>query len=185
MKPLQPSETCFAVIRHFESLHDGNLSVIGLQPKMCPAGVWTVGYGRALRDPGTGKFLKGEKDRKKAYQMYPELSISDAERMLKEDVAVFAPNVMAILERHDLNGIEQCQFDALVSFTYNCGLGALERNGKPMKVLRAIKTGNAELIKIAFGLWCKSEGEILQGLVRRRKCEAHLYLTGEVNFFEG
>ena len=38
------------LIKSFESLHDGDLSKIGLQPKMCPAQIWTEGYGRAMRE---------------------------------------------------------------------------------------------------------------------------------------
>jgi len=38
------------LIKFFESLHDGNLSKIGLQPKLCPANIVTIGYGRALKD---------------------------------------------------------------------------------------------------------------------------------------
>jgi len=47
------------LIKYFEGLHDGDLKRIGLQPKMCPSGVWTEGYGRAMRD-ANGKFIKGE-----------------------------------------------------------------------------------------------------------------------------
>ena len=36
------------LIKEFEGLHDGDLSIIGLQPKMCPAGIWTQGYGHAI-----------------------------------------------------------------------------------------------------------------------------------------
>ena len=50
------------LIKEFESLHDGDLSIIGLQPKMCPAQVWTEGYGRAMRNK-SGVFLKGTKDK--------------------------------------------------------------------------------------------------------------------------
>jgi lysozyme len=180
---MQPSEKCMAVIKHSESLHDGDLTQIGLQPKPCPAGIWTVGWGHALKDPKTGRFLRGEKDKAKAYALYPALTEEEAEAMLAEDLEVYAPNVTAILERHDINCPEQWQFDALVSFAYNCGLGALEKNGRPMSVLRDIKNGNPEAIKKAFGLWIKSEGKVMRGLVFRRKTEAHLYLTGEVVFY--
>lgn len=37
------------IVKHYESLHDGDLKQIGLQPKLCPAGIWTQGYGRAMR----------------------------------------------------------------------------------------------------------------------------------------
>ena len=38
------------LIKKWESLHDGNLKLIGLQPKMCPAGYWTEGYGNVIKD---------------------------------------------------------------------------------------------------------------------------------------
>jgi lysozyme len=37
------SEKGLDLIKHFESLHDGDLTIVGLQPKMCPAGIWTEG----------------------------------------------------------------------------------------------------------------------------------------------
>ena len=45
------------LIKDFESLHDGDLTLIGLQPKMDPIGIWTEGYGRAMRDK-KGNFIK-------------------------------------------------------------------------------------------------------------------------------
>jgi lysozyme len=50
------------LIKHFESLHDGDLSKIGLQPKQDCAGIWTVGYGHALRN-NNGAYLRGAKDK--------------------------------------------------------------------------------------------------------------------------
>ena len=47
------------LIKHFEGLHDGDLKAIGLQPKKCPAGIWTEGYGHTMRDVN-GNFLKGK-----------------------------------------------------------------------------------------------------------------------------
>ena len=54
------------LIKEFESLHDGDLSKIGIQPKMDPIGIWTEGYGKAMRGDD-GCFLKGKKDKDKAY----------------------------------------------------------------------------------------------------------------------
>lgn len=45
---MKTSENGIILIKHYESLHDGDLSRIGLQPKMCPAGYWTEGYGHAI-----------------------------------------------------------------------------------------------------------------------------------------
>ena len=55
------------LIKHFESLHDGDLKQIGLQPKMDPIGIWTEGYGRAMRDD-KGNFIKGSAKIELAYK---------------------------------------------------------------------------------------------------------------------
>ncbi len=79
-------EAGIKLIKKFESLHDGDLKVIGLQPKLCPAGIWTVGYGRALVNPVTHEFLKGDKDKALAYSLCPSLTEFQADQILKEDV---------------------------------------------------------------------------------------------------
>lgn len=170
-----------SVIMHFEQLHDGDLTTIGLQPKMCPAGIWTVGYGRALRDE-KGNFLRGNKDKAKAYRMFPSLTEAQAEQMLVEDAFDYSQQVYKLFVQHKIP-LVQHQFDALVSFTYNCGIGALYnyKTKKEMAVLRAIKYNGD--VEAAFMLWVNGGGKKLPGLVRRRRCESHLYLTGNVNFF--
>lgn len=170
-----------SVIMHFEQLHDGDLSTIGLQPKMCPAGIWTVGYGRALRNE-QGKFLRGNNDKAKAYKMYPALTPAEAEQMLIEDSMCYSKQVYNLFLEHRV-ALTVPQFDALVSFTYNCGIGALYNYAqkREMAVFRAIKYGGD--VHAAFMLWVNGGGRKLPGLVRRRKCESHLFRTGEVNFF--
>jgi len=170
-----------AIIMHFEQLHDGDLSQIGLQPKMCPAGIWTVGYGRALTDK-KGNFLRGEQNKAKAYALYPSLTPFEAEQMLIEDGFEYSQKVYNLFTSLKLS-LMQHQFDALVSFTYNCGIGALYNyeKKKEMAVLRAIRSNRG--IANAFGLWVNARGKVLPGLVRRRKSEATLYLTGEVEFY--
>ena len=53
---MKTSERGIQLIKFFESLHDGDLSKIGLQPKLCPADVVTIGYGHAVKDKN-GNFL--------------------------------------------------------------------------------------------------------------------------------
>ena len=53
------SKNAIDLIKHYESLHDGNLKEIGIQPKMDPVGIWTIGWGHAIADPITKQFLKG------------------------------------------------------------------------------------------------------------------------------
>ena len=63
---MKTSQKGINLIKYFESLHDGDLTEIGLQPKMCPAGIWTEGYGHAIRDL-KGQFFKGKDNKLKAY----------------------------------------------------------------------------------------------------------------------
>lgn len=169
------------LIRHFEQLHDGDLTEIGLQPKMCPAQVWTVGYGRALLG-ADGKFLKGEKDKGEAYKQYPNLTEHQAEEMLIDDTAHYGQKVKRVCLEHKI-ALKQHEFDAIVALVYNCGIGALYDyvEKREMAVLRALKKG--EGVPEAMALWNKSGGKVLPGLVRRRKSEGHLFKTGRLNFF--
>ena len=59
---MKTSSNGIAMIAMFEQYHDGDLSMIGLQPKMCPAGIWTVGLGHALINKETDKKIKGQQD---------------------------------------------------------------------------------------------------------------------------
>ena len=80
-----------SLIKFYESLHDGDLKKIGLQPKMCPAGIWTVGYGHALRDID-GTWLKGVAGYQRILEIYPDLetiTIEEAEELLEEDLEFF------------------------------------------------------------------------------------------------
>ena len=158
------------LIKQFESLHDGDLSTIGLQPKLCPAGIWTVGYGRALTDK-TGKFLKGDAGKADAYAMYPSITESDAERMLAEDLARFE----AIVSTHT-KGLNQYQFGACVSLCYNIGQG----NFATSSVVRFIKDKKLDAAADAFLLWNKAtvngKRVELAGLTKRRKAERELFL---------
>lgn len=156
------------IIKRFESLHDGDLSVIGLQPKMCPAGIWTVGYGRALTDHN-GNFLKGESGRKAAYNLYGSLSVSEAEDMLKEDLDTFSKGVDKLV-KVDIN---DNQFSALVSLAYNIGLGNLRNS----TVIKRLNAGDTQGAAEAILWWNKASGKVLRGLQARREAEKELFLT--------
>jgi lysozyme len=166
------------LIKHFEQLHDGDLSTIGLQPKLCPAGIWTVGYGRALRH-ASGSYLKGLKDKALAYSLYPNLTVEQASDMLNEDCKERELMVNSL----NLN-LKQHEFDSLVSFTYNVGFNNL-KNSSLLK--RIIKKDTPDSILAAFLMWDKarSNGVLvsLPGLRRRRKSEAELFLHNKLNFF--
>lgn len=72
-------------------------------------------------------------------------------------------------------GMTQGQFDALVSFAYNAGLGNLKRS----TLLRLVRhSAPVEAVAAEFRKWVRSGGVVLEGLVLRREAEAMLYATG-------
>lgn len=114
-------------------------------------GIWTIGYGH------TRGVKPGDK-----------ISQYQGEDYLKEDLKIAEK---AINDQH-LN-INQNQFDALASFTFNVGVGAFEKS----TLLKRIKLNPYDKIGITieFGRWVHGGGKILPGLVKRRKHETALY----------
>lgn len=152
------------LIKEFESLHDGDLSVIGLQPKMCPAKIWTEGYGRAMRNKN-GVFLKDLKDKKQAYANITIHSKQEAEKALTEDVGIFE-RIVSSKVKIELN---QNQFDALVSYTFNTG-------GSDTLFNLINKKAPKEQIQKWFETKYITSNNVKQpGLVRRRKEESTLF----------
>ena len=112
-----------------------------------PVGVWTIGYGHTV----------GVKDGQKITQ-------KQAETFLKEDLKIYEKGVTDSKVK-----INQNQFDALVSFAYNCGVGSL-------KTLLSGRTLNQ--VSDALLLYNKAGSRVLQGLVNRRKAEKELFDKG-------
>lgn len=134
------SEKGLDLIKSFEGCH--------LTAYKCPANVWTIGWGHTL---GVYEGMK--------------ITQAQAEKFLLEDMIKFEGYVNA-------TGLElnQNQFDALVSFTYNCGNGNLKT---------LIKNRTLPQIAEALLLYNKGGGKVLNGLVRRRKAERELFLSNE------
>jgi lysozyme len=152
------------IIKESESLHDGDLSIIGLQPKMCPSRIWTEGYGRAMRNKN-GEFLKDLKDRKEAYDNITIHTKEEAEKALAEDVTIFE-RIVSTKIKISLN---QNQFDALVSYTYNTG-------GSDTLFKLINKKAPEEQIRKWFETkYITGNGVKLPGLVKRRKKESDLF----------
>lgn len=172
---LHISNVGVSLIKYFEGLHDGNLHKIGLQPKMCPAGVWTVGYGYALVNKLNGKWLKGKDDYPliaKQYPQFMDMTEQQAEELLKESLKAYENKVKDKLKI----SVTQHEFDSLVSHTYNTGgsdtLFQLINSKAPKeKILLWIETK-----------YTTAGGVVKRGLVKRRKMEATLYDTGVVKF---
>jgi len=152
------------LIKHFESLHDGDLKQIGLQPKMDPIGIWTEGYGRAMRDDN-GNFIKGASNVKLAYKKSKIHTEEDAVKALAEDLIprehIVAQNIKV--------PVNQNQFSALVSYVYNTG------GSSTLYKLINSKASDKDIRSWIQQNYIKADGIILNGLILRRKAEADLY----------
>lgn len=156
------------IIRFYESLHDGNLKKIGLQPKLCPAGVWTEGYGRAMRGKD-GKFLTIKNTtQEQAEKLATIHTVEQAEKALLEDTKIFSDRIRNFFKVE----ISQNMFSALVSFSYNLGENALRTSTLLKKInLKDFKGASEEFIR-----WNKGKGKVLPGLTARRLSEKNLFL---------
>ncbi len=133
----------------------------------CPALLWTVGVGHVI-DP---HHIRVKLDERKGLSI-PDgwdrvLSMAEVDAILAADLATFERGVLRLCP----GGLTQGRFDALVSFSFNVGLGNLQRSTIRMKHNRGDFEGAAE----AFMAWTKAGGKELPGLVKRRKHERALY----------
>ena len=101
----------------------------------------------------------------------------EAEIILKSDLDVRETAVSKLI----LVKLSQHQFDALVSFVFNVGIDAFRTS----TLLRKLNLGNYIGAANELPRWCKTKGKVLPGLLRRRKSERHLFLNGELNYFQG
>lgn len=120
----------------------------------CPAGVWTIGYGH------TGK-VDG-----KAICSGMKITSAKATSLLKSDLAAFEKAVTNC--KYLTFKPNQNQFDALVSFAFNCGTGSLNT---------LVKNRSAKVVSEKLLLYNKANGKELAGLVNRRKAEKALFDT--------
>lgn len=99
------------------------------------------------------------------------ITLEQAKEYLMHDLQKFEKGVNELIGKTKLN---QNQFDALVSFAYNCGLGNL-KTSTLLKLVKAMPT--SEAIFNQFLRWNKAGGKEISGLTRRRKAEAELYYS--------
>ena len=121
-----------------------------LKAYLCPANVWTIGYG------STGSHVREGL----------VITEAQAEELLRSDLRRFEDFVAA-----NCSPATDNQFSALVSFAFNVGEGALKDSTLRRMHLEGDYAGAAE----QFKRWNKAGGRELPGLVRRRAAEAQLY----------
>ena len=149
------------------------------KPYLCPAHIWTIGYGHVLYQeqiklPMVRVEGKAIPMIRKEMPLKPEdsrvWSKEEIEKLFADDVASFERGVLRLVP-----GVvgRQGAFDALVSISFNFGLGNLQRSTIRMKANRGDWEGAAE----AFMAWTKGGGKVLPGLVKRREAEIALFLS--------
>lgn len=122
----------------------------------CPAGYPTIGYGHVVLAHEQDQFASG-------------ITQTEATELLRKDVRIAERALLRLISVPLTDG----QFDALVSFTFNLGAGALQRSTLRRKVNR----GEHESVPAELMKWVWAAGKRLPGLVRRRRAEALAYFS--------
>ena len=151
---MKSSSNGIRLIQEFEGLR--------LTSYLCSAGVPTIGYGATYYHDGS-KVKLGQ-----------TITKEQASQMLVDHLKEFEGSVTGLLNKTKVN---QNQFDALVSLNYNIG----PTNLAISQLLRFVKLNpNDPRIAAEFAKWNRAGGEVVTGLVRRRKKEAQLYFAAVV-----
>lgn len=141
-----------ALIKEYEGLH--------LKPYLCPARVWSIGYGHTR-------------------SVYAGMVVTPAEAdlLLQQDLRMVEPAVQRLVTVP----LNENQFAALVSFAFNVGISNLEQS----TLLRLLNRGWYEQVPAQLMRWNRARGEVLGGLNRRRAAEARLWNTKPASTIPG
>jgi lysozyme len=155
------SPKAIGMIKHHEGVRQ--------KPYRCPARLWTIGVGHVLY-PEQGKLKIDDRD---GFPLRPEddrkFTMDEVDAILAADLQRFERGV----EKFVSVALTQGEFDALVSFSFNVGLGTLQRSTLRAKLNRNDKDGAAdELLK-----YCLAGGKILKGLQNRRIDERTMFFS--------
>ena len=146
---MKVSERAIKLIKHHEGVRN--------RPYRCPANLYTVGVGHLI---GDGKSLPESWNR--------TFSQEEIDGLLKSDLRRFELGVHKMLPNVPLR---QHEFDAIISFCFNLGLGCFQRSTLRQALLRGDKKAAMEsLVK-----YCRAGGKILRGLQIRRLDEKALF----------
>ena len=142
-----------------------------LKPYRCPARLWTVGVGHVI-EPSHARVPFEERNNLAIPEGWNRtFTMEEVDAILAKDLERFERGVLKYCPNA---GSRQAWLDSLVSFSFNLGLGTLQRSTLRQKHNRGDYAGAAdELLK-----YCKAGGKVLRGLENRRKDERALYLGG-------
>ena len=140
------SQEGLALIKKFEGCR--------LKAYRCSANVLTIGYGH------TGGVKEDD-----------TITQPEADKLLENDIAKFEEYVSdnVIVE------LKQYQFDALVAWTFNLGVGNLRSS----TMLKKLNESDYDSVPSEMKRWNKAAGKTLDGLIRRRKAEGLLFENKE------
>ncbi len=146
--------------------HEG----VRTKPYRCPARLWTIGVGHVI-DPNHARVPFEERNNLAIPEGWNRVfTLEEVDAILAKDLERFERGV---LKYCPTAGSRQAWLDSLVSFSFNLGLGTLQRSTLRQKHNRGDYQGAAdELLK-----YCKAGGKVLRGLENRRKDERALYLS--------
>jgi len=155
------SPKALKMIKHHEGVRN--------KPYRCPARLWTVGVGHVI-DPNHAKVPFEQR----SYLEIPDgwnrkLTMEEVDAILAQDLKRFERGVLRYCPSA---GTKQSWLDSLVSFSFNVGLGTLQRSTLRQKHNRGDYDGAAD----EFLKYCLGGGKVLKGLVNRRKDERAMYL---------
>lgn len=144
---MKASVDAYELIKQFEGLR--------LEAYLCPAGIWTIGYGHTS-GVSPNSFI----------------TIQEADEYLHRDVATIE------MQLNKLNlSLRQCQWDAIVSFVFNVGIG----NFKASTLLAKIRINpDDNSIIDEFLRWVYANGKVIRGLQKRRLTEMKLYFSDKL-----
>ena len=146
---MKVSKEAIKLIKH----HEG----VRAKPYKCPAGLWTVGVGHLI---GDGKTLPASWNKTFTNEEIDGILAADLKRF-ELGVSKMLPNVP----------LRQHEFSALVSWSFNLGMGAFQRSTLRQALLRGDKEAAMEsLVK-----YCRAGGKVLKGLQNRRLDERRLF----------
>ena len=154
------------LVKSFEGIPDGDPTTVKIDPYLDPIGIWTIGWGHAIRVGAD--YLRGKANRKAAMDLYPGgITKEQAEQLLRGDLMDACRDVEYLVDVD----LTDDQFGALASFTFNLGRGNLAKS----TLLKKLNAGDYSGAAAEFPKWNKAGGKVLKGLVARRAAEAELF----------
>ena len=147
---MKTSKACLDLIKEFEGL--------SLVPYLDVAGIPTIGYGTTRYNTGNTVTLKD-----------PPITQEQAENELMKHLE----SVSKQMSKYVTTDLKQPQIDALISLTYNIGIGNFSKS----TLLKLLNAGEIDKASKQILVWNKSRGVVIKGLCRRRAAEQELFLS--------